>query len=104
MRKLEEMILRKFTYSEIALMLDVSISTVSDVMSKSMQPTVISEVSSYHDLIQSTDNNVVQSIYGNYTISDLDWIKENDSEYFRELLKNDYLKDDRIPMNKNIIS
>ena len=104
MRKLEEMMLRKFTYSEIALMLDVSISTVSDVMSKSMQPTVIHEVSSYKELIQSSDNNLVQSIYSNYTISDLDWIEENDSEYFRELLKNDYLKDDKIYTNKNIIS
>ena len=99
MGKIEELLIRKKSYEEIALFLGVSISLVSEYMSRPTPRRIIRESSTFRELIQTEDNSDC------FTIKDLDYVKENEPSYFRELLRNDYVLDDKIHTDnkKNVL-
>lgn len=88
MRGLEELMIRKKSYEEIAIFLDVSIGWVSECMSRPTPRKLLREADSFKDLILTKDDDA-------YLIKDIDYIKNNDEEYYKYLLRNDYINNDR---------
>jgi len=99
MGKIEELLIRKKSYEEIAIFLGVSISLVSEYMSRPTPRKIIRESSTFRELIQTEDN------VDCFTIKDIDYIKENEPTYFKELLRNDYVLDNKIhaTSKKNVL-
>lgn len=88
MGKIEELLIRKKSQEEIALFLGVSVSLISQYMTRATPRRILNECSTFKELLR---NNIDSD---SYTVKDMDYVRENKPEYFRELLRNDYVNND----------
>lgn len=100
---MEDLLLQNKTLQEIADFLNVSISTVSESLTRKQPP--INEDCNKYGLGAWQEFKDSITVFGNgYTLKDMDYIKNNDKTYFKHLLTNDYIIKDKIPMTDNLDS
>mgnify|MGYP003647531851 CR=1 FL=1 len=83
--RIEEQLIQKKTFKQIADFLGISEGDVSESLNRATPRKIINECNSYKDLLRQGVND------DDYTLADLDYIKEHDKTYFKYLLTNDYV-------------